>query len=113
MIRIYHNNRCSKSRAALEVVKQTGKEFTVINYLETPPTIEELESIIKLLNLQPTDLIRKSEALWKSDFKNQDYTADELILIMHKNPKLIERPIVIYNNKAAIGRPTELISALF
>lgn len=109
MIKIYHNNRCSKSRQGLELLKTSGKEYEVINYLETVPNKNELKHIIRLLDIKPIELVRKNEAIWKENFKNQMLSDDEIIDIMIKNPKLIERPIVINGNQAIIGRPSEKI----
>ncbi|MDO6596865.1 arsenate reductase (glutaredoxin) [Oceanihabitans sp. 2_MG-2023] len=109
MITIYHNNRCSKSRSGLEILKNSGKEFKIINYLETFPDKEEIIRIIKLLNIEPIDLVRKNEVIWKENYKNKILTGSQVIDAMVKHPKLIERPIVIKGNKAVIGRPPELI----
>jgi len=109
MIKIYHNNRCGKSRAGLKLLEDSGKEYQVINYLETVPTFEELKKIIDILGIRPIELIRKNESIWKEKFKNKDFSDKELINIMIENPKLIERPIVVKNEKAVIGRPTEKI----
>ena len=109
MIKIYHNNRCGKSRAGLKLVEDSGKEYQVINYLETVPTFEELKKIIDMLGIRPIELVRKNETIWKEKFKNKDFSDKELINIMIENPKLIERPIVVKNEKAVIGRPTEKI----
>ena len=112
MIKIYHNNRCSKSRLGLELLEQSGKPFEIVKYLETPITAKELKNIITLLGIKPIDLVRKNETIWKTDFKNKTLTDAQIIEAMVKNPKLIERPIVINNNKAIIGRPTEKISEI-
>ena len=109
MIKILHNNRCSKSRCGLEFLESSGKEFEIVKYLEDTLSTKELKDIIKLLGIKPIDLVRKNEAIWKTEFKNKTLTDDEIINAMVKNPKLIERPIVINGNKAVIGRPTESI----
>lgn len=112
MITIYHNPRCSKSRDALKVLENSKSEFEIIKYLETPIDTKQLASIIKSLGLPPIDLIRKNESIWKENYKNKPFTDDELIQIMIKHPKLIERPIVIKNNKAVIARPATLIDTI-
>lgn len=109
MIKIYHNNRCSKSRCGLEILEASGKAFEIVKYLENTPSASELKEIIKLLGIKPIELVRKNEAIWKENYKNQDLSDSELIEIMIKHPKLIERPIVINGNKAKIGRPPESI----
>lgn len=109
MIKIYHNNRCSKSRCALEVLENSGKDFEIIKYLEDMPTKKELQQLIKMLNIEPIDLVRKNEAIWKSEYKNKDLTNDAIIDAMLAHPKLIERPIVVNGDNAVICRPTENI----
>ncbi len=109
MIQIYHNNRCSKSRQGLDILEASGKEFNVVDYLKAPPTVAELTKVISLLGIEALDLVRKNEAIWKSDYKGKTFSNQELIGIMVNNPKLIERPIVIANNTAVIGRPPECI----
>jgi len=109
MIKIYHNNRCSKSRQGLQVLEKSGKEFEVIKYLENVPTAKELEDIINLLGISPIELVRKNETIWKENYKNKALSDNELIEAMVNNPKLIERPIIINGNKAVIGRPPEKI----
>ncbi|MBU2938715.1 arsenate reductase (glutaredoxin) [Lacinutrix sp. C3R15] len=109
MITIYHNNRCSKSRSGLEILKNSGQEFEIINYLESVPDSAELKKTINLLNIKPIDLIRKNEAVWKEKYKGKTLSNTQIIDAMAKYPKLIERPIVIKGDKAVIGRPPELI----
>ncbi|MCF8273373.1 MAG: arsenate reductase (glutaredoxin) [Flavobacteriaceae bacterium] len=109
MIKIYHNSRCSKSRIGLKLLEDSGKEFQIINYFENIPNHNELKKIIALLKIKPIELVRKNESIWKEHYKNLNLSDDEIIDIMIKNPKLIERPIVINDNKAVIGRPSEKI----
>jgi arsenate reductase len=109
MIKIYHNNRCSKSRCGIEILENSGKDFEVVKYLENTPTETELKEIISLLNISPIQLVRKSEKIWKEEFKGKELSDAEVIKAMIDNPKLIERPIVINGNKAVIGRPPESI----
>tara|TARA_R110002049_G_scaffold212055_4_gene383048 strand:+ start:1444 stop:1785 length:342 start_codon:yes stop_codon:yes gene_type:complete len=109
MIKIYHNPRCSKSRQGLTLLETSGKEFEVVKYLEEELNAEDLEAIISKLGIKPIDLIRKNEAIWKSDYKGKTLSDNEVIKAMVKHPKLIERPIVVNGNKAIIGRPTEAI----
>jgi arsenate reductase len=109
MIKIYHNPRCSKSRQGLELLENSGKQFEIVKYLENIPSKEELTSIIKKLQIQPIELIRKNEAIWKENYKGKELSDSGIIEAMVSNPKLIERPIVVNNAKAAIGRPLENI----
>lgn len=112
MIKIYHNNRCSKSRCGLDILENSGKDFEVVKYLEDTPNTEELKHIISLLGITPLELIRKGEVIWKENFKGKTLTDDELISIMVDNPKLIERPIIINGDKAVIGRPPEIVLSI-
>ena len=111
-MKIYHNPRCSKSRQGLAILEASNISFDVIEYLKNPVSKEELINIIKLLKIKPIDLVRKNEAIWKENYKGNSLTDDEIIGAMVLHPKLIERPIVISNNKAVIGRPPELIKTL-
>ena len=109
MIKIFHNNRCRKSREGVEILEHSGKPFEVIKYLETIPTEKELQDIISKLGMKPIELVRKNEAIWKDNYKGKDLLDAQIIKAMVENPKLIERPIVINNSKAVIGRPPEKI----
>lgn len=112
MIKIYHNNRCSKSRNGLEILEKSGKEFEVVKYLDTAPTEEELTNIVSLLGISPIELVRKNEKIWKENFKGKELSNTEIIKAMATYPKLIERPIVINDDKAVIGRPPENILSI-
>lgn len=109
MIQIYHNNRCRKSRAGLELLEKSGKDFEVVQYLEDIPSKQDLKKIIDKLGIEPIELVRKNEAIWKENFKGKDLTDDDIIQAMVDFPKLIERPLVINGEKAVIARPTENI----
>ena len=107
-LKIYHNPRCSKSRQTLELLKERELAPEIIEYLKTPPTTEELDRILQLLDLEPRALIRRKEAEYKANnLDDPKLTRDELIAAMVAHPKLIERPIVMTNGKAALGRPPE------
>ncbi len=109
MMVIYHNPRCSKSRQCLAILEEKNTDLEIVKYLETPLTTDKLKEIISLLKIKPIELVRKGEKIWKEQFKHLEFTDDELIDIMCEYPKLIERPIVINNNKAIIGRPPEKV----
>lgn len=105
---IYHNPRCSKSRQTLALLEENGTKPTIVEYLKTPPTHQQLDSILRGLELEPQQLMRKGEAEYKElGLSNEDLSRDQLIDTMIKSPKLIERPIVIAGDKVAIGRPPE------
>ena len=112
MIKIYHNNMCSKSRAALNLLKVNNEEIEVQEYLKVVPTKSELKEILKMLQMKPLELIRKNETLFKENYKDKNLSDEEWIDIMLANPVLIERPIVVKDGKAAIGRPIEKIIEL-
>ncbi|MCH7501444.1 MAG: arsenate reductase (glutaredoxin) [Nitrospinae bacterium] len=107
---IYHNPKCSKSRQTLELLKQNGITPTIIEYLKTPPTAETLNEILAQLGLAPRDLMRKKEAIYaECGLDNPSLSDDDLIDFMIQHPILIERPIVVANGKAALGRPPEQV----
>ncbi|MBL1272085.1 MAG: arsenate reductase (glutaredoxin) [Oceanospirillales bacterium] len=109
-IRIFHNPRCSKSRQALELLTGRGIKPEIIRYLETPPTEGELSDILDALGRQPRELMRTGETEYKElGLDNPDLSREQLIAAMVATPKLIERPIVLANGKAAVGRPPENI----
>ena len=114
-IEIWHNSRCSKSRAALNYLQEKNQEkncdFTIKEYLKENPTKDELEAILKKLNKKPSEVIRKKEALFK-ELNLKDASEEELLEAMVQNPKLIERPIVIYKERAVIARPLELVEEI-
>jgi len=105
---IYHNPRCSKSRETLKLLEEGGVEFEVVEYLTNPPSEAELKKIIKMLNVTPREVMRHKEEEYKQQkLDNPKLTANQLIKAMVRTPKLIERPIVVSNGKAVIGRPPE------
>jgi arsenate reductase len=109
-IEIYHNPRCSKSRQTLHLIQDQGIEPDVVEYLKTPPDKKTLKQILKMLGLKPRDLMRKKESEYKQNqLDDPNLTQEQLIDAMIAHPKLIERPIVIKDGKAAIGRPPEKV----
>lgn len=109
-VRIYHNPRCSKSRATLELLREHGIEPEVIKYLNTPPSAEEIENILHLLKLEPRQLMRPTEAEYGDlNLSDNDLTRKQLIDAMVEHPRLIQRPIVLANGKASLGRPPEAV----
>ena len=109
-ITIYHNPRCSKSRATLGLLEDQGRQPEVVEYLKTPPTAAELKKILKMLGLEPRELMRRKEKEYKEAGLDDEGLSDtQLIEAMVKHPKLIERPIVIRGGKAALGRPPEKV----
>jgi arsenate reductase len=107
---IYHNPKCSKSRQTLELLQQNGITPTIVEYLKTPPTAEALKTILGQLGLAPRDLMRKKEAVYaENELDDPSLSDDDLIGFMIQHPILIERPIVLANGKAALGRPPEQV----
>jgi arsenate reductase len=111
-MKIYHNPRCRKSREGLAILKEMNLDFEIVEYLKNPPSVKELSELIKKLNIKPIELVRKNEAIWKENYKGKDLTDDEIIKAMAENPKLIERPIVITEHSAILGRPPEIIRTI-
>ena len=112
MITIYHNPRCSKSRQGLELVKESGQEFEIRDYTRQPLSEEELSSLLQSLNMAPLELVRTEEKVWKENYKGKDLNDQELIRVMIQHPTLIQRPIVVKEGKAVVGRPSERITEL-
>lgn len=108
MITIWHNNRCGKSRGALEILREKGIEPRVRYYLETPPTAQEIKEVLKKAGIKAHDLIRTGEEAYKP-YKGQTLTEAQWIQVMIENPILIERPVVINGDKAVIARPPEKV----
>ena len=109
-IRIFHNPRCSKSRATLALLQERGLDPEIRPYLDDPPSADELRSILAMLGVAPRELMRKGESEYREQQLANDNLSDEqLIAAMVETPRLIERPIVIANGKAAIGRPPESV----
>ena len=109
-LEIWHNPRCSKSRQTLALVREQGLEPTVIEYLKTPPTVERLHQVLAMLGLTPRQLMRRKETDYKEQGIDDDSLMDDqLIAAMIEFPKLIERPVVINGDRAAVGRPPEQV----
>lgn len=112
MIQLYHNPRCQKSREALQLLKESKKEFEIVLYLKNPPSEKELAMIVAKLKLPAIDLVRKNELLWKEHYNDKKLTSTAIIKAMVTHPKLIERPLVIDGEKAILGRPPEKIKEI-
>ena len=111
---IYHNPRCSKSRQTLELLQQKGMDPEVVEYLKSPPSPETLRELLGLLNMKPVDLIRRKEPEFvELGLDRPGISEDEIIDAMVRHPRLIERPIVVNDGKAAIGRPPEDVLNIF
>ncbi|BBA37594.1 MULTISPECIES: arsenate reductase (glutaredoxin) [Burkholderia] len=117
MITIYHNPRCSKSRETLALVESlntTGAPLNVVEYLKTPPTVEELEALHRQLGRPVRDMLRDGEEPYKAlNLARVDLTDADAYAAIAAHPILLQRPIVVYRGKAAVGRPPESVQALF
>jgi arsenate reductase len=111
MIQIYHNPRCGKSRNCLAFIEQTNQEYEIIPYLTATPSFEELKALLEKLNLQPIELVRTKEKIWIETYKGKELTNEQIIKAMTDNPILIERPIVIKDGKAIIGRDLDKVAS--
>jgi arsenate reductase len=112
MMKIYHNPRCTKSRQTLELIREAGIEPEIVEYLNDVPTEAELKELVAMLGIKPYDLLRRGETDFKENFKGKELSDDEWIAAIVKYPKLIERPIVVKQKKAVLGRPPENVKTL-
>ena len=107
-VTLFHNPRCSKSRQTLQLLHEKGIQPTIVEYLETPPDAATLDAILKQLDMEPRDLMRRKEPEYETlNLADTGLSREALIQAMVSHPKLIERPIVLANKKAALGRPPE------
>ena len=111
-VTIWHNPRCSKSRNSMTLLEEKGVDAEVVKYLDTPPTKEELKTLLSQLGMSARELMRTSEAVYKELGLKEVEDEEKLIGAIVENPKLIERPIVIKDGKAVIGRPIENVVEL-
>lgn len=109
---IYHNPRCGKSRATLALLQENGIEPRIIEYLQTPPSAAELRAIVAKLGIDPEQLVRKGEEVYRSRFAGKPMSGAQWIEAMAKDPILIERPIVVRGERAVLGRPPENVKRL-
>lgn len=112
MLTIYHNPKCRKSREGLQYIQQKGVQCAIVEYLKQPLTRELLKDILMKLNMKPFELVRPQEDEYKEKLKGKKFTDEEWITILLENPKLIQRPIVVKNNKAVLAQPAEEIDRL-
>ena len=111
-MKIYHNPRCRKSREGIKYLESKKINFEVIDYIKNNLSSEQIKNILKKLHLKPIELVRKNEVIWKEKYKGKDFTDDQLIKILSNEPKLIERPIIVSEKLAVIGRPAKNIDKL-
>ncbi|MCB1937696.1 MAG: arsenate reductase (glutaredoxin) [Rhodocyclaceae bacterium] len=111
-ITLYHNPRCSKSRAALALLQENGVEPEIVLYLETPPSRERIATLVAALGIEPKALVRTGEDVFKTEFKGKALDADGWLNALASHPRLIERPIAVRGKRAVIGRPPENVLSL-
>lgn len=109
-IKIYHNNRCSKSRQALAIANDLTQEVEIIDYMNNQVLKSDLLQVLNDLKMSPQDLLRKNESDYKNHVKGRGLTGDQIIDLMLEYPKLIERPIVLCEGRAIIARPPEMVN---
>ena len=111
MLQVLHNPRCGKSRNCIAYLNESNKEFEIINYLETPLSVNDLTVLLKKLNLRPLELVRQKEAIWIENYKFNAPSDETIIEALSIHPILIERPIIVCGEKAIIAREIEVIKA--
>ncbi len=109
---VWHNPRCSKSRAGVKYLEEKGVDFSIVKYLDTPPSAEEIRAVLGKLGIPARELMRTKEAIYKTLNLKEVHDASALIAAMAEHPKLIERPVVIHGDKAVIARPAERIETI-
>jgi len=112
-VRIYHNPRCSKSRATLALLQDRGIPVEIVEYIQHPPSAAEIREILRLLGMDAADLVRKGEAAFRDSGLDASAPEQDLVELMAREPVVIERPIVVADGKARIGRPPERVLELF
>lgn len=108
-VRIYHNNRCSKSRAACQLLAEKGIAAEIVDYLKTPPSADELRELLAKLGMSAEQLVRRGEAVFKAHYAGRSLSEDEWLAALVAHPILIERPIVVRGERAVLGRPPERV----
>ena len=111
-LRIYHNKRCSKSRAACQLIAERGVDAEIVDYLATPPSRDELRELLRKLRMKPEQLVRRGEAVFKENYAGRSLSDDEWLEALATHPILIERPIVVRGEQAVLGRPPEKVLEL-
>ena len=111
-LRIYHNNRCSKSRAAYQLIAERGVAVDIVDYLKTPPSRDELRDLLRKLGMKPAELVRRGEAVFKEHYAGRSLSDDDWLDALAEHPILIERPIVVHGERAVLGRPPEKVLEL-
>ncbi len=112
MMKIYHNPRCQKSREALFILEDKGIKPEIVLYLEQPLSRAELQNLLKMLDMLPSELIRREEPLFRENFKDKELSETEWLEVLLENPRLMQRPIIVKGGRAVVGRPPERVQEL-
>ncbi len=110
MVQIWHNPRCSKSRAGVKYLEDKGVEFEIVKYLDNPPSVKEIAEVLRKLGMGARELMRTKEAIYRELGLKNEHDEQKLVEAMAAHPRLIERPVVINGDKAVVGRPAERIA---
>jgi arsenate reductase len=110
---IFHNNVCSTSRNVLDILKENQFEVEIRNYIQNPPSVDELKDILQKSGLDATALLRKKDKVFKESFEDKHLSNEEWLQAISENPSILERPIVIVDNKAVLARPIDKVKELF
>lgn len=110
---IFHNNVCSTSRNVLDILKENQFEIEIRNYIHNPPSVDELKDILQKSGLEATALLRKKDKVFKESFEDKHLSNEEWLQAISENPSILERPIVIIDNKAVLARPIDKVKELF
>lgn len=111
-MKIYHNPRCQKSREALSILEDKGLKPEIVLYLEQPLSRAELQNLLKMLDMLPSELIRREEPLFRENFKDKELSETEWLEVLLENPRLMQRPIIVKGGRAVVGRPPERVQEL-
>ncbi|MGB5943502.1 MAG: arsenate reductase family protein [Leeuwenhoekiella sp.] len=113
MLKIYHNPRCRKSREGLKYLEATGKEFEVIQYMKNPLSYMTVAALVGKTKLEPLQMVRTQEKIWKEQYKDKSLSKEDIIEALSHHPQLLQRPIVVKDNKAVVAQPPENINFIF
>jgi len=112
-VTLYHNPRCSKSRAALALLEENGCDVTIVEYLKTPPSVADLDILLDMLGLEPRDMMRRDEEEYQSlALGRPELAREQLLAAIHEHPRLLQRPVAVLGSRAVIGRPPEQVLEL-
>jgi arsenate reductase len=112
-VTLYHKPTCGTCQKVMKALQEKGVDITAIEYLKTPPSEAELDDLLRKLKMEPEELVRKKEPLYEEKFAGKSLSRAQWLKILHQNPVLIERPVVVMDNHAVVARPPERLAELF